>query len=89
MHQLTLALHRQGHRVSGSDDEINDPAQSNLRAAGLLPEQDGWFPERITTDLDAVVLGMHARADNPELKRAQELGIPVIDEAEMIRLLGA
>lgn len=77
MHQLTLALHRQGHQVSGSDDEINDPARSNLRAAGLLPEKDGWFPEKITTGLDAVVLGMHAKADNPELKRARELGIPV------------
>lgn len=77
MHQLTLALQRQGHRVSGSDDEINDPARTNLRNAGLLPEADGWFPEKITTDLDAVVLGMHAKADNPELRRAQEMGIPV------------
>ena len=77
MHQLTLALHRQGHGVSGSDDEINDPARTNLRIAGLLPDEYGWFPEKITRELDAVVLGMHAKADNPELKRAQELSIPV------------
>lgn len=77
MHQLALALHRQGYHVSGSDDEINDPAKTNLAQAGLLPEAPGWFPEKITGDLDAVVLGMHAKAGNPELERAQELGLPV------------
>lgn len=77
MHQLALALQRQGYLVSGSDDEINDPARSNLQAAGLLPPANGWFPEKITKDLDAIVLGMHAKADNPELKAAQELGIPI------------
>lgn len=77
MHQLALALHNQGNIVTGSDDEINDPAKSNLAAAGLLPEQYGWFPGKITDQLDAVVLGMHARIDNPELVAAREKGIPV------------
>lgn len=77
MHQLALALKRQGHIITGSDDEINDPAKSNLAAAGILPEQYGWFPEKINNSLDAIVLGMHAKADNPELLRAQELGIPI------------
>lgn len=77
MHQLALALRRQGNIVSGSDDEINDPARSNLEAAGILPEKEGWFPEKISPGLDAVVLGMHARKDNPELLAAKALGIPV------------
>lgn len=77
MHQLALALQRQGHTISGSDDEINDPAKSNLAAAGILPAEQGWFPERITEKLDAVVLGMHAKGDNPELLRAKELGVPI------------
>src|SRR5690606_25353043 len=77
MHQLALALKRQGFKVTGSDDEINDPAKSNLQAAGLLPRAEGWHPERITKDIDSIVLGMHARADNPELLRAKALGIPV------------
>lgn len=84
MHQLALALHRQGQQVSGSDDEINDPAKSNLEQAGILPETTGWFPEKISSDLDAVVLGMHARGDNPELKRAQELGLPVYSFPEYV-----
>ncbi|MCD6064489.1 MAG: peptidoglycan synthetase [Flavipsychrobacter sp.] len=77
MHQLALALKRQGNIVTGSDDEINDPAKSNLAAAGLLPEHPGWFPEKITGDLDAIVLGMHAKADNPELLAAQSLNVPI------------
>ena len=77
MHQLALALQKQGNIITGSDDEINDPAKSNLAAAGILPEQHGWFPEKITDKLDAIVLGMHAKADNPELLRAQALGVPV------------
>jgi UDP-N-acetylmuramate: L-alanyl-gamma-D-glutamyl-meso-diaminopimelate ligase len=84
MHQLTLALHKKGYKVTGSDDEINDPAKSNLADAGLLPSQMGWFPEKITTDIDSIVLGMHARADNPELLRAQELGIPIYSFPEYI-----
>ncbi|HRO42316.1 MAG TPA: Mur ligase family protein [Flavipsychrobacter sp.] len=77
MHQLALALQRQGNIITGSDDEINDPAKTNLENAGILPKQFGWFPEKITQQLDAVVLGMHAKADNPELVRAQELNIPI------------
>ena len=77
MHNLAIALHQQHYEVSGSDDEIFEPSHSRLSNLGLLPERMGWHPEDITTDLDAVILGMHARADNPELQRAQELGIPV------------
>src|SRR4051812_26388713 len=79
MHQLALALQRQGYLVTGSDDEITDPAKSNLAAAGLLPESFGWFPERVTgvNKPDAVVLGMHAKGDNPELLAAKAAGIPV------------
>lgn len=84
MHQLALALHRQGHLVTGSDDEINDPAKSNLAAAGILPEANGWFPEKITKDIDAIVLGMHARGDNPELLEAQRLGIPIFSFPEYV-----
>ncbi|MES2703583.1 MAG: Mur ligase family protein [Bacteroidota bacterium] len=78
MHQLALALHRQGYIVTGSDDEINDPAKSNLVAAGLLPEKYGWYPEKIEQNKpDAIVLGMHAKGDNPELQAAKNAGIPV------------
>ena len=77
MHQLALALSRQGYVITGSDDEINDPAKSNLLAAGLLPEKNGWYPEKLSNGIDAVVLGMHARADNPELIAAKKAGIPI------------
>ena len=80
MHQLALALQRQGYLVTGSDDEITDPAKSNLQAAGLLPAEFGWFPAKITDPAskpDAVVLGMHAKGDNPELLAAKKEGIPV------------
>ncbi len=77
MHNLAIALHRQGFEVTGSDDEIFEPSRSRLDRLGLLPDKLGWSPEDITPDIDAVILGMHARIDNPELKRAQELSIPV------------
>ena len=78
MHSLALALAgRPGTTVTGSDDAIFEPSRSRLESAGLLPEAEGWFPERIHAGLDAVVLGMHARGDNPELLKAQELGLPV------------
>ena len=78
MHNLAMELAARKHyMVTGSDDEIFDPALSRLREAGLLPKQMGWHPENITADIDAVILGMHARKDNPELLRAEELGIPV------------
>lgn len=83
MHNLALAL-RRNHDVSGSDDEIFEPAYSRLKSAGLLPEKTGWFPEKINNSIDEIVLGMHARADNPELIKAKELGIPVYSFPEYI-----
>ena len=77
MHQLALALQAKGYEVTGSDDEIFEPALSNLRNKGMLPDKIGWDPDRIKPDLDAVILGMHAKADNPELAKAKELGLPV------------
>lgn len=84
MHNLALALHQKGYTVTGSDDEIFDPARTRLKNAGLLPESEGWHPERITPDLDAIVLGMHARVDNPELLRAQELGLKIYSYPEYL-----
>ncbi|PKV63012.1 UDP-N-acetylmuramate--L-alanine ligase [Pontibacter ramchanderi] len=84
MHNLALALHDKGIQVTGSDDEIYEPAKSRLAAAGILPAQEGWFPEKLDSKPDAVILGMHARADNPELLRAQELGIPVYSFPDFI-----
>jgi UDP-N-acetylmuramate: L-alanyl-gamma-D-glutamyl-meso-diaminopimelate ligase len=84
MHNLALALHDKGLYVTGSDDEIFEPAKSRLAAAGILPEKEGWFPEKLDARPDAVILGMHARIDNPELKRAQELQIPVYSFPEFI-----
>ncbi|WP_448520017.1 UDP-N-acetylmuramate--L-alanine ligase [Rhodoflexus sp.] len=84
MHNLAVALKLKGYRVSGSDDEIYEPSRSRLAAHGILPAEEGWFPEKITPDLDAVILGMHARKDNPELLRAQELGIRVYSYPEYV-----
>jgi UDP-N-acetylmuramate: L-alanyl-gamma-D-glutamyl-meso-diaminopimelate ligase len=84
MHNLAIALHKKGIIVTGSDDEITDPAKSNLQRYGLLPAADGWDVNRITKDLDAVILGMHARLDNPELIRAQELGIRIYSYPEYL-----
>ncbi len=84
MHNLALALQKIGHFVTGSDDEIYNPAKDRLEKAGLLPEKFGWYPEKITPDLDLAILGMHARADNPELLRAQEMGIRVMSFPEFI-----
>ena len=84
MHNLAIALARKGVEVTGSDDEIFDPARSRLAACGLLPDAMGWHPERITAGLDAVVLGMHARADNPELLRARELGLKIYSYPEYL-----
>ncbi len=77
MHQLAIALHRKGYRVTGSEDAIYDPSKSRLASYGLLPDELGWWPERISPELDAIILGMHARPGNPELERAIELDIPV------------
>ncbi|GGG24688.1 peptidoglycan synthetase [Dokdonia pacifica] len=84
MHNLALALHHKGYQVTGSDDTIFDPSKSRLEKYGLLPETFGWFPEKITNDLDAVILGMHAKEDNPELHRAQELGLTVYSYPEYL-----
>ncbi len=84
MHNLALALQHKGYQVSGSDDEINEPSKSRLEKAGLLPSEMGWFPEKIHSGLDAVILGMHARAENPELLRAKELGVPVFSYPEYL-----
>lgn len=84
MHQLAIALHRKGYQVSGTDDEIFEPARTNLAAEGLLPAQIGWQPALITNDIDAIILGMHAKADNPELARAQELGLKIYSFPEYI-----
>jgi len=77
MHNLAIALANKGYLVSGSDDYIYEPSRTNLANKGLLPESLGWDPERITEDLNAVVLGMHAKTDNPELLKAQELGLQI------------
>jgi UDP-N-acetylmuramate: L-alanyl-gamma-D-glutamyl-meso-diaminopimelate ligase len=84
MHNMAIALKKKGFVVTGSDDEINEPSKSRLSAQGILPKEIGWFPEKITAELDAVILGMHARADNPELIRAKELGLKIFSYPEYI-----
>ncbi len=88
MHNLALALKKGGHDVSGSDDEIYDPARTRLEKQNLLPPE-GWNPDRITPDIDLVILGMHAKADNPELLKAQELGLKIQSFPEFIRSYAA
>lgn len=84
MHNLAIALHKKGFNVTGSDDVIFEPSASRLSKYGLLPQEQGWHPEKITADIDAIILGMHARIDNPELLKAQELGIKVYSYPEYI-----
>lgn len=84
MHNLAIALKRKGYEISGSDDEIYDPSKSRLNAEALLPEQMGWAISRIHKDLDLVILGMHARKDNPELHQAKALGIRVCSYPEFL-----
>ncbi len=84
MHNLALALHLKGDHITGSDDEIFNPSKSRLESRGLLPDEYGWFPEKITNNLDAVVLGMHAKRDNPELLKAQELGLKIYSYPEFL-----
>lgn len=84
MHNIAIALQYNHHTVSGSDDEIYNPSKERLARIGLLPKEMGWHPERITKDLDLVILGMHARPDNPELAKAKELGIPIYSFPEYI-----
>ena len=84
MHNLAMALHDNGHKVTGSDDKIFDPSRGRLKAKGLLPSKEGWFTEKITKDIEAVVLGMHAKKDNPELLKAQELDLKIYSYPELI-----
>jgi UDP-N-acetylmuramate: L-alanyl-gamma-D-glutamyl-meso-diaminopimelate ligase len=84
MHNLALALHNKGYQVTGSDDAIFEPSKSRLEKKGILPEQLGWFPEKITSDIDSVILGMHAKADNLELLKAQELGLKIYSYPEFL-----
>jgi len=84
MHNLAIALHKKGYKVTGSDDEVFEPSKSRLKKYGLLPETEGWELQRITHDLDAVILGMHAREDNPELLKAKELGVKVYSYPEYL-----
>ncbi len=84
MHNLALALHDKGDHITGSDDAIFEPSKSRLRTKGLLPAEEGWFPDRITPDLDAVIVGMHAKPDNPELLKAQQLGLKIYSYPEFI-----
>lgn len=84
MHQLAIALHRKGYQVTGTDDEIFEPALANLANEGLLPTQMGWQPELITNEIDAIILGMHAKSDNPELIRARDMGLKIYSFPEYI-----
>src|SRR5690606_14992835 len=75
---------QKGDIITGSDDEIFEPSKTRLAQAGLLPSQYGWFPEKISSDIDAVILGMHAKMDNPELLKAQELGLKIYSYPEFL-----
>ena len=84
MHNMAIAMHKKGFRVTGSDDEILEPSRSRLAQHGLLPASEGWNPDIISTEIDAVILGMHARAENPELLKAQELGLKIYSYPEYL-----
>ena len=84
MHNLAIALSRKGEQVTGSDDEIFEPSFSRLKKQGILPETLGWDASRIHRELDAVILGMHAREDNPELLAAKALGLPIYSYPEYL-----
>ncbi len=84
MHNLAIALHKKGEQITGSDDEIFEPSRSRLAKYGLLPDNIGWSPGKITTEIDAIVLGMHAKSDNPELLKAKELGLQIFSYPEFL-----
>jgi len=87
MHNLAIAISKKAnYSVTGSDDEIFEPSLSRLKEHGLLPEKTGWFPEKIHKNLSAVILGMHAREDNPELLRAKELKLKIYSFPEYLYL---
>ena len=84
MHNLAIALNRKGYIVTGSDDQIFEPSKSRLNKEGILPKNIGWSTNNISEDLDAIILGMHAKEDNPELKRAKELNLKIYSYPEYI-----
>ncbi len=84
MHNLAIALKDKGYQVTGSDDAIFEPSKSRLERKGIFPAELGWFPEKLTSDIDAVILGMHAHADNPELAKAKELGLKIYSYPEFL-----
>ena len=84
MHNLAISMSNKGHNISGSDDEIFEPARSRLSDHKLLPEEEGWFPAKITKDIDIIILGMHAKDDNPELLEAINLGLKIYSFPELI-----
>ncbi len=84
MHNLAIALHKKGYQVSGSDDEIFNPSKSRLEKYGLLPENFGWFPKKINENIDIIILGMHARKDNPELLEAQKQNLKIFSYPEFL-----
>lgn len=84
MHNLAIALHKKGYQVTGSDDEIFNPSKSRLEKYGLLPAEFGWFPEKINKDIDIIILGMHARKDNPELLEAQKQNLKIYSYPEFL-----
>jgi len=84
MHNLAIALNRKGYKVTGSDDEILDPSRTRLEKEGILPDEMGWFPNKITEGMDGIILGMHAREDNPELLQAKKLNVPIYSYPEYL-----
>lgn len=84
MHNLAIALKKKGYEVTGSDDEIFEPSKTRLASLGLLPEKEGWYPEKLDKSIDAVILGMHARQDNPELIKARELNLKIYSYPEFL-----
>ncbi|MBL4905354.1 MAG: peptidoglycan synthetase [Flavobacteriaceae bacterium] len=84
MHNLAIALHQKGYQITGSDDTIHEPSKSRLAKRNLLPSEFGWFSEKITSDIDVIVLGMHAKEDNLELLKAQELGLKIYSYPEFL-----
>lgn len=84
MHNLALALKNSGHEISGSDDEIFEPSRTRLELKGLLPDKFGWFPEKLDKQIDIIILGMHAKTDNPELLKAREIGLQIVSYPEFL-----
>ena len=84
MHNLAIALAKKNYKITGSEDVIYEPSKSRLIVNNLFPKEFGWFPENISKDLDAVILGMHAKPDNPELLKAQELGVKIYSYPEFL-----